>query len=246
MTEQAEPKETQNPLTNPKFIFSAVIVAIIVALGLVFALTPRGGGSISPTAPINNSPTTNSQASTSLSSSVCGLPPGNQNKPAAPPADTQWELIEKFAVPTSPKQYGPGQSTAGGLRSCFAHSPTGALYAGTNLIILGSSGRGDLLAQHLVVAGPERDKMLNLATSPPASVGPGAAPFQLAGYKIVDYSDDQAVIEYGITTSNGSQGSVSVAMRWEGGDWKWVLPATGQPEARQLNDLNGFIPWAGV
>jgi hypothetical protein len=35
-------------------------------------------------------------------------------------------------------------------------------------------------------------------------------------------------------------------MQWQGGDWKWVLPATGAAEARQLSDLNGFITWAGV
>ena len=33
--------EDQNPLTKPKFIISAVVVAIIVALGIILALLPK-------------------------------------------------------------------------------------------------------------------------------------------------------------------------------------------------------------
>lgn len=247
MTEPAETNEAQNPLTKPKFIISAVVVALLVALGLIFALTPREGGTATPTTAPNNSPSaTSSQSSTSSSASVCGLPAGDQSKPAGPPADTKWELVGKFAAPTSPQQYGPGQTAANGLRSCFAHSPTGALYAGSNLIILGSSGRSGILAQHLVAEGPERNEMLNAAdtATPPQTSGP--APFQLAGFKITDYTGDRAVIDYGVTAANGSVGSFSIVMQWQDGDWKWAPPTTGHPESRQLSDLNGFISWAGV
>ncbi|MGN7150719.1 hypothetical protein LFT44_21260 (plasmid) [Arthrobacter sp. FW306-05-C] len=234
--------EDQNPLTKPKFIISAVVVAIIVALGIVLALLPKGGGT--PTAePSNSGPTTAStQPSAAAAASVCGLPSSDQAKPATTPTDTKWELVGKIAAPTSPTQFGPGKTEANGLRSCFAHSPTGALFAGANMIVLGSSGRPDLLAQHLVVEGPERDKML---AEPPTNA-PTTAPFQIAGYKIVDYAGNRAVVEYGLKAANGSVGSVPVAMQWQGGDWKWVLPATGMTEARQLSDLNGFISWAGV
>jgi hypothetical protein len=234
--------EDQNPLNKPKFIISAVVVAIIVALGIILALVPRGGGTASPEPTTTSTSTSSGQPTASSAASICGLPSGDQAKPATAPADTKWELVGKIAAPTSPTQFGPGKTEANGLRSCFAHSPSGALYAGANMIVLGSSGRPDLLAQHLVVEGPERDKMLS---EPPTSA-PTTAPFQIAGYKVVDYTGDRAVIEYGLTAANGSVGSVPVAMQWQGGDWKWVLPATGMAEARQLSDLNGFISWAGV
>lgn len=234
--------EDQNPLTKPKFIISAVVVAIIVALGIILALIPKGGGTPAADPGTTGTSTASAQPTATAAASICGLPPGSQAKPATTPADTKWELIGKIAAPTAPKQYGPGKTAANGSRFCFAHSPTGALYAGANMIVLGSSGRPDLLAQHLVVEGPERDKMLS---EPPASVPP-TAPFQIAGYKVVDYTGDRAVIEYGLTAANGSVGTVPVAMQWQGGDWKWVLPATGMAEARQLSDLSGFINWAGV
>ena len=243
MTEPVEKNEAQNPLMKPKFIISAVVVAILVALGIILPLLPKGSGNADP-APAASASTTSASTSPALASnaSICGLPPGNQDKPVSAPADTHWELVSKFAVPTSPKQYGPGQTTPDGLRACFAHSPTGALYAGINIVVLGSAGRSDLLAQHLVVGGPERDTMLGQ----PTTAAPQTAPFQLSGFKVLSYSADRAVIEYGVTTSNGSMGSFPIAMQWQAGDWKWVPPATGQSESKQLSDLNDFIPWAGV
>jgi hypothetical protein len=235
--------EEQSPLTKPKFIISAVVVAIIVALGIILAVIPKGGGAPTPE-PSNAGPSTgSSQPSATSAASVCGLPSGDQAKPATAPADTKWELVGKIAAPTSPKQFGPGKTESNGLRSCFAHSPTGALYAGANVVILASSGRNDLVLQHLTVDGPERDKMLQ---SPAAGSSSGSPSFQLAGFKIMDYSSDRAVIEYGFKVSNGTFGSLPVVLQWASGDWKAVPPASGQPEGKQLADLSGFIPWAGV
>ncbi|TPV47817.1 hypothetical protein FJ661_20070 [Pseudarthrobacter phenanthrenivorans] len=234
--------EDQNPLTKPKFIISAVVVAIIVALGIILAL-PKGEGT--PTAEPTNTGTTtpSAQPSSTTDASICGLPSGDQAKPATTPADTKWELIGKIAAPTSPTQFGPGKTEANGLRSCFAHSPTGALYAGANIVILASSGHNDLVLRYLTVDSPERDKLLNSSS---ASGSPGAPSFQLAGFKVTDYSGDRAVIEYGFKVSNGTFGSLPVVMQWSDGDWKAVPPASGQPEGKQLADLGGFIPWEGV
>ncbi|MEV8150513.1 hypothetical protein AB0O52_20515 [Arthrobacter sp. NPDC080073] len=235
--------EDQNPLTKPKFIISAVVVAIIVALGIILALVPKGNGTTAPEPSTAAASTSSTQPSATEAASVCGLPAGDQSKPATAPADTKWELVGKIATPTSPQQYGPGKTQANGLRSCFAHSPTGALYAGANVVILASSGRNDLVLQYLTVDGPERDKMLKSSTSASSS---GSPSFQLAGFKLTDYSGDRAVIEYGFKVSNGTFGSLPVVLQWTGGDWKAVPPASGQPEGKQLADLNGFIPWAGV
>ena len=235
--------EDQNPLTKPKFIISAVVVAIIVALGIILALVPKGTGTAAPEPSTTAASTGSTPPTATEAASVCGLPAGDQSKPATAPADTQWELVGKIAAPTSPQQYGPGKTQANGLRSCFAHSPTGALYAGANVVILASSGRNDLVLQYLTVDGPERDKMLKSSTSASSS---GSPSFQLAGFKLTDYSGDRAVIEYGFKVSNGTFGSLPVVLQWTGGDWKAVPPASGQPEGKQLADLNGFIPWAGV
>jgi len=231
--------EDQNPLTKPKFIISAVVVAIIVALGIVLALLPKGGGT--PTAEPNNSGSTTAgtQPSAAAAASVCGLPPGDQAKPATTPADTKWELVGKIAAPTSPTQYGP---EANGLRSCFAHSPTGALYAAANMTALSAAGRADLVYEQLALPSPERDAVLK--SSPTAA--PSSVTAQLAGFTFRSYDADRAVIDLAFKGANGTFISIPVPLQWYGGDWKFVVPATGDTGARQITDLSGYIEWSGV
>jgi hypothetical protein len=234
--------EDQSPLTKPKFIISAVVVAIIVALGIILALLPNGGGT--PTAEPSNagSTTASTKPSEAAAASVCGLPSGDQNKPATTPTDTKWELVGKIAAPTSPAQFGPGKTEANGLRSCFAHSPTGALYAAANMTALSAAGKADLVYKQLALPSPERDAVLK--SSPTAA--PSSVTAQLAGFTFRSYDADRAVIDLAFKGANGTFISIPVPLQWYGGDWKFVVPATGDTGARQITDLGGYIQWSGV
>ena len=55
---------------------------------------------------------------------------GDQTVPVTPPADTEWELVGRVVAPTAPEVYGPAVTDP--VRSCFARTPTGALYAAVN------------------------------------------------------------------------------------------------------------------
>jgi hypothetical protein len=234
--------EDQNPLTKPKFIISAVVVAIIAALGLILALVPKTGGSASPEPSNAGTSTGSSQPIVTSAPSICGLPDGDQAKPATAPADTKWELVGKIAAPTSPKQFGPGKTETNGLRSCFAHSPTGALYAAANVTVLSGTGKARLVFEQLAVPSPERDALLS-QPQPQQTSGTTA---QIAGYQIRSYSADQAVIVIGAKGDNGALVSIPVPLEWHGGDWKVVVPATGSTGGGQISDLSGFVPWSGV
>ncbi|MFF2300687.1 hypothetical protein [Arthrobacter sp. NPDC058127] len=234
--------EDQNPLTKPKFIISAVVVAIIVALGIILALVPKGNGTTAPEPSTAAASTSSMQPSATEAASVCGLPAGDQAKPATAPADTKWELIGKIAAPTSPKQFGPGKTESNGLRSCFAHSPMGALYAAVNVAALSGSGKADLVYEQLAVPGPERDAVLK--SSP--SAAPQSVPAQLVGFTVRSYASERTVIDLAFKGSNGAFVSIPVPLQWFGGDWKIVVPATGDTGARQIADLSGYIEWAGV
>ncbi|UKA73587.1 hypothetical protein [Arthrobacter sp. FW306-06-A] len=234
--------EDQNPLTKPKFIISAVVVAIIVALGIILALVPKGSGTPSPEPSNTGTSTGSAQPSATSAASVCGLPSGDQAKPATPPADTKWELVGKIAAPTSPKQFGPGKTEANGLRSCFAHSPMGALYAAVNVTALSGSGKAALVYEQLAVPGPERDALLK--SSP--SAAPQSVAAQLAGFTVRSYDSERTVIDLAFKGANGAFISIPVPLQWFGGDWKIVVPATGDAGARQIADLSGYIEWSGV
>jgi hypothetical protein len=174
--------------------------------------------------------------------SVCGLPSGDQAKPATAPTDTKWELVGKIAAPTSPTQFGPGKTEANGLRSCFAHSPTGALYAAVNMTALSAAGKADLVYEQLALPSPERDAVLR--SSPTAA--PNSVTAQLAGFTFRSYDADRAVIDLAFKGANGTFVSIPVPLQWYGGDWKFVVPATGDTGARQITDLGGYIEWSGV
>ncbi|MFJ6359216.1 hypothetical protein [Pseudarthrobacter oxydans] len=234
--------EDQNPLTKPKFIISAVVVAIIVALGIILALVPRGGGTASPEPSSTSTSTSSGEPTATSAASVCGLPSGDQAKPATTPADTKWELVGKIAAPTSPTQFGPGKTEANGLRSCFAHSPMGALYAASNVAVLSASGKARLVYEQLAVPGPERDALLEQPDPQETS----AVTAQIAGFQIRSYEANRAVVVIAAKGSNGALVSVPVPLQWHGGDWKVVVPATGSTGGGQISDLSGYIPWSGV
>lgn len=233
--------EDQNPLTKPKFIISAVVVAIIVALGIILAL-PKGEGT--PTAEPTNAATTtpSAQPSAAAGASICGLPSGDQAKPATTPTDTKWELIGKIAAPTSPTQFGPGKTDTNGLRSCFAHSPTGALYAASNVAVLSATGKARLVYEQLAVPSPERDALLGQ----PEPQETSSVTAQIAGFQIRSYDTDRAVIVIAAKGSNGALVSVPVPLQWHSGDWKVVVPASGSTGGGQISDLSGYVPWSGV
>ncbi|MEZ2390624.1 hypothetical protein AB6813_13960 [bacterium RCC_150] len=233
--------EDQNPLTKPKFIISAVVVAIIVALGIILALVPKGSGTATPE-PSTTTTASSAQPTATSTDSVCGLPPGDQAKPATALTDTKWELIGKVAVPTSPKQFGPGKTEPNGLRACFAHSPTGALYAAANITVLSGTGKARLVYEQLAVPSPDRDALLS-QPEPQETSGTTA---QIAGFQIRSYNADRAVIVIAAKGSNGTLVAVPVPLEWYGGDWKVIVPATGSTGGGQVSDLSGFIPWSGI
>ncbi|UOD83459.1 hypothetical protein [Paenarthrobacter ureafaciens] len=234
--------EDQNPLTKPKFIISAVVVAIIVALGIILALIPKGGGTPTADPTTTGTSTASAQPTATAAASICGLPAGSQTKPATTPTDTKWELIGKIAAPTAPKQYGPGKTAANGLRSCFAHSPTGALYAAANVTVLSATGKARLVYEQLAVPSPERDALLNQ----PQPQETSSVTAQIAGFQIRSYEADRAVIVIAAKGSNGALVSVPVPLQWHGGDWKVVVPATGSTGGGQISDLSGYVTWSGV
>ncbi|MCQ9165498.1 hypothetical protein [Arthrobacter sp. STN4] len=239
MTESAEANKDQNPLTKPKFIISAVVVAILVALAIILPLLPKGEGAASPAPTMAATSTATATVESGSAASICGLPTGPQSKLATAPTDTKWELVGKVAAPTSPREFGPGKVAANGLRSCFSHSPTGALYAAVNLTALSGSGKAGLVYKYLSVPGPQRDKMLN--ESPAASDGSVTA--QLAGFMVRSYDSDQTVVDLAFKADNGTYVSIPVPLQWSGGDWKFIIPATGDTGSQQISDLSGYIEW---
>ncbi|MFC4398269.1 hypothetical protein [Arthrobacter sedimenti] len=249
MSQSTESTTESNPFTRPGFIVAAAMVVALVAVGIVIFLLPKGQSSAEPAPASSSTVTASPSASSDGGKSICGLP-GSAETTLGTAPQSKWELVGRIATPTDPKTFGPGESDSSGFRTCFAHSPTGALYAAMNIVALGSSGSTDLeqkLADKLLVPGAGRDAAMRQAAADSRTTG-SSTPIQVRGFLIKSYTPGEANIDLAFETDKGALGRTTLSMRWMDGDWK-VKPAddgTTYMGATQIRDLSGLILWSGV
>ena len=246
-----EGEDERSPWTRPAFVASAAVVLMIVVLGLALLVSAPGGtGESAPdaNAPAGRDPT-GSVPATPTSASACGLPGGSARVTKAPAVS--WELAGKIAVPTAPRTAGPGVEK-NGLRSCFARSPLGALFAAVNAIAMTASDeqRGPFIRSS-VAAGVGRKRALAVLEDTPTNEGSDTV-LQVAGFQVVDYSRFSAVIDLALRIVSRDRTGlvhVPVALRWEQGDWKLAVPDTGLPfdAMTRIPSLgDDYIAWSGA
>jgi hypothetical protein len=250
MSQSTESTTESNPFTKPGFIIAAALVVALIAATIVIFLLPKGQGNAQP-APAASPDSTSAAPTKSADAagkSICGLPSGTETALGTAPK-SKWELVGKMAAPTDPKTFGPGVTDGDGFRSCFANSPTGALYAAANMIALGSSGTQDelKLAENFLVPGPGRDAAIKAAKTRTSTAGSGETA-QVSGFLINSYSPTEADVDLAIKLPNGALAHSVLSLRWVAGDWKVKASDDGQifNGVAQLSDLSGFILWSGV
>lgn len=235
--------EPRNPFTRRGFIFGAIIVGTLFLAAIVIAATALWSGrshTASPTPHITATQTTIA----AKEKSVCGLPGYDKTATlTAAPAAT-WTVVGTMAAPSSGAA-GPGLTSNAGVRTCYAHNAEGALFAVANCWAMGSDARLAPLAIAATVApGVGRDAAI-AAQIGQSNTGLSA---QIAGFKILSYSGDNATIDTAFQLNNGQLMSFAYAVIWVDGDWKLVLTDDGQPTFRPvvLQSLGGYIPWKGL
>jgi hypothetical protein len=240
-----DPGESPNPFRRPGFIVAAGFLAIVVVLGVIVAATRSPGDSShpglgahppAPGAGGGNAPSTCRPADTS------------QQIPTTTPAGVTWELFQAIAVPASAAA-GP-LKREGDLRSCYAHTPTGALIAATQIeprLTYSSSWRQILDRQVMDGAGKNAFLADRKAKGVPG-VLPAGGVAQYAGFKFVTYSPDTAVIDVANRLGPDTWVSGISTVKWRGGDWKLEIRPDGTPsaEGQDLSSLTGYVPWGGA
>lgn len=251
MSEPTHDTTDRSPFTKPGFIIStALVIALIAAVVVIFFL-PKADTTAQP-APASASasaPPTPATTSAAAEKSICGLPSTPEIALGGGPKST-WTVVGKMAAPTDPRTIGPGVTDADGFRSCFAHSPTGALYSAVNMLALGSSQSPALnikLAARLLVPGTGADAAKRQAATMAPSTG-AETTAQVRGFLITSYSRAEATVDLAFETRTGAFAHTQLSLRWTEGDWK-VKPAddgTIFSPVAQLSDLSGFLTWSGV
>lgn len=236
--------DPQSPFRSRGFVVAAIVVGAIALAAIVVLVTSllRGGDNTADPTPAPTSSTSSEPGG--AEPSVCGLEGFEETSSLDTAPDNEWELVGTVAAPTDP-DVGPGTIDSG-FRSCYAHTAEGSLFAAVTYVALASDSRNIPRLVDLVEPGPGRDAAIAAGSS-------GSSPstrVQVAGFKINSYSADEAVVDvaWSVTSSGGALVSMPVVLHWVEGDWKIVLDDDGQPPfaASPLDNLGGYIPWAGV
>lgn len=168
---------------------------------------------------------------------VCDAPASDQTEIVGTPAHG-WKLTGAGGVPVavpSEDRIGPGVSD-GGIHSCYAHSPEGAVFAATNMLALGSTGQEMTLYRDFTVDGETRDQMMAGAPTRGAS---NSAELKFTGFRLVDYTKDTATVSV-VAESKDVMAAFTIDLVWSGEDWLLDPPSSMDIPVAQITDMDGY------
>lgn len=187
-----------------------------------------GGGSTYPTSGTSAQP---SGGGSDQADDGCTLDASDQTIPSEAPAVNAWPDYHGTGVPVS-DAFGPTERD-GEVWKCFAHSPTGALFAAAYLRPAVASSE---VRQAYVSDDPQTEK------------GNFDAPqLKLRGFAINSYDADTVTLDLVYEgNSNGQSGLIAfpMALHWENGQWMLHASEMNQAKARPVTGLTGFTQWS--
>ena len=246
----AETEETENVWwAAPRFLMSAVAVLLLIIVGIILFVWV-GNDDESEAAPAQTQAATPTpSASEASDESVCGLDATGGTTLTAPPENVEWEFIGGIAAPKS-AEHGPGVvDEQTGVRSCYSHTPEGALLSLAGRIA--ASGDAELLletTQVLSIDGPGKDVDMERVQSRIAEGSSTAPPIEIAGFRLLSYTGDEATVEIVGSVDSGSELlyiTTSGVLQWHDGDWyvKYQDDGSSGPVEGRISDLSGYVPW---
>ncbi len=216
------------------------VVGVITALGLILSVLGLFAGDHDP-APAAAAPST---APDAAEPSVCGLPDVALTGTVDRAPAATWSMVGTIAAPTVDGQ-GPGVIDDDGFRSCFAHTPTGAVVAGFNLAAMGGYPpvRGRFNAE-AIAPGPGRDAVL--ANPAPQGDASGGLRLEFAGFRVLRYTGQQADLDLALLSSTGQMFGFTLYLQWAEGDWKARLADDGSDlsAVSPISSLAGYVAWS--
>ncbi|MGZ0149946.1 hypothetical protein ACXJJ3_22995 [Kribbella sp. WER1] len=260
------------------FIASAIIIGAVLICLVVWFMT-RGSGS-GPTAGPTQSPSTSAPTGQPTEVEPTGPPatpvdtppPATQTAPPPPTSHTGGchdkqpdQGIPRAAAPTAvtwqyeaqmlvPLQAANGPATTGpdGVRSCFSHSPTGAVLAA--MVLLGQVQNSAVSVAALrdrVLPGPGKTLAMAAAKQDARTPPTDAGSVQFAGFKVLYYPQNatQTIVQIACDLNRKAYGAIQVTMQWYRGDWYAVLQDdgtfNGTVEPDILSSLDGYVRFSG-
>ena len=244
MTDQIETDDNNTWWKAPRFLISAVMVALLIVLGVVLWLWPDGE---EPTqaAP---APATTAEP-VAGGESECGLDATGGTTLTKAPEEVEWTALGAIYAPSS-EEHGPGtvdEST--GVRSCYSHTPEGARLATTNMLT--ASSDPELLLEttrKLGVESPGKEVAIGGLQERVAEGDNSSVPVQIAGFRLLSYTGDKATVEVVAAVDDGTEKiyiTTAGDLVWNEGDWRFQFQddGSGGPVSGRVSDLSGYIEW---
>lgn len=253
MADVADPQDEQSPWTRGGFIAAAVVVAVVAVLGIVLAVTTARNSGADDAAPapapsvstgdVTVAPPEPSPSAVAEDGSICGLDGEVLDGTLATAPAAEWQYQGTTAYPTS-TTYGPGETSAEGVRSCFQRSPEGAVFAAANAVAQGAEPESVASwLDYFVAQGPSRDAVVNAG----GAVDTSGARAATRGFRLLSYDGDSARVDVAVQGSTEGQVvnlSMVYDLVWEDGDWKLAVADPSAPiDVATLPDLAGYTSW---
>lgn len=233
----------RSPFNRWWFIAGGFLVVIAVIAGLllsgVVGAGKGGGGNAggNPGGPAaSSSPDGNSAEP---AGDTCSLPDGSQSIPTSGPKAT-WKTDVYFQYPSS-DQYGPTQNPTSADWGCFAHSPTGALFASANFFRGIAGSDYERFIKSAAVDNAARTSWLQQQDIAQHQQSAGRVA-QIAGFQFQSVSKDAAVVSLGFQQSDVSA-AMKISLVWDSSTNNWKADfATSSLDPTQA-DLSGYTEW---
>lgn len=238
---------SESPFTRPGFIVSAVVVALVLVLGAILGTVgivnaTRDEPTVAP-ATTTSEEESEQPSEPAVGASICGLEGEVLEGTVDEAPAAEWEFQGTIGYPTS-KEFGPGKTDATGVRSCFQHSPEGALFMAANAAAQGSDpATAEEWLRYALSDGAGRDALLDEGGEATGSEGTRV---QITGYKVLNYDGDTAQVDLLATaTSQGQSADISSVyyLAWEDGDWKLDTNTATPLDVGTAVDTSSYTPW---
>lgn len=240
---QNDPAGTDRSPFNKWWLISLAFLLLVV-VGLITALVlPKPQHAATATAKAEASAPTSSvpvPAGTGTpAGDGCALPAGSQAIPTTGP-DAEWIPDGYVLIPTSTR-FGPAAN--GTAWGCFAHSPTGALFAAANFIDGLSGPDYAAFARAAAVHNPALTAWV-AGENPDAHAQTGGDVAQFSGFQFVKTSADAITVR--VAAQQGAvTGAWTIALVWDDAARNWKADfASSDLTVAEVTNPAAFTSWS--
>lgn len=236
--------DIQGGIASSTLWWGAGGVIVLVIAGLLWILLSGGGSksTVTPTQTVTASPNSNAPGATAMpppsttssgnttrDAGGCNVPGTSALVPTSAIPAT-WQTVGTVAAPSSATA-GPLRVN-GGVRTCYQHSPTGAVLAAINIsVALNSSSQREVIDQQYT-PGPGRGE----AAALPADSGNGS----IAGFLAQACTPSSCLVKVAVSVQD-IYVEQTMPMVWSGGDWKVNGETTGIAQPVQVGSLSPYV-----